>query len=59
MANVGDRCKVGTPAPDTGQYRHSACTNTEIFNKYNVLAPCANRTCPNRGADWILNRKLT
>jgi hypothetical protein len=59
MANVGERFKVGTRAPETGQYRHSACPNTEIFNKHNVLAPCANHSCPNKGADWILNQKLT
>lgn len=59
MANVGDRCRVGTPAPDTGQYKHSACANTEIFNKGNTLAPCANHACPQKGADWILNKKLT
>jgi hypothetical protein len=59
MANLGDRFSVGTPAPDTGQYRHSVCTNTEIFNKGNILAPCANRQCPQEGANWILNQKLT
>lgn len=59
MANVGDRCKVGTPAPDTGRYKHSACSNTEIFNRPNILAPCANNQCPQKGADWILQEKLT
>jgi hypothetical protein len=59
MANVGDRCKVNSNAPDTGRYKHSACTNTEIFNKGNNLAPCANFTCPNKSADWILQQKLT
>jgi hypothetical protein len=59
MANVGDRCAVGTHAPETGRYKHSACTNTEIFNKHNVLAPCANKQCPDKGADWILQEKLT
>jgi len=59
MANVGSTHKVGTPAPDTGRYRHSACSNTEIFNKGNTLAPCANHSCPRKGADWILQDKLT
>ena len=59
MANVGDRFSVGTKAPDTGRYKHSACSNTEIFNKDNVLAPCANTACPKKGADWILQQKLT
>lgn len=59
MANVGDRCKVGSDAPDTGRYKHSACTNTAIFNKGNNLTPCQNRQCPNIGADWILIQKLT
>jgi hypothetical protein len=59
MANVGDRCPVGTRASDTGRYKHSVCPNTEIFNKGNVLAPCADRACPKKGADWILQQKLT
>ena len=59
MANVGDKVSVGKPAPDTGRYKHSACQNTEIFNKGNTLAPCANKQCPNKGADWILQEKLT
>lgn len=59
MANTGDRCSVGTRAPETGRYKHSACQNTEIFNKGNILAPCANKQCPNKGADWILQQKLT
>lgn len=59
MADPGTRCSVGSRAPETGQYRHSACSNTEIFNKGNVLAPCANHACGQKGADWILNRKLT
>jgi hypothetical protein len=59
MATEGSRHSVGTAAPDTGQYRHSNCTNTEIFNKGNILAPCANRACSHRGADWVLVKKLT
>lgn len=59
MANVGDRCPVGTNAPETGRYKHSACGDTAIFNKGNNLAPCSNRQCPDRGADWILIQKLT
>jgi hypothetical protein len=35
------------------------CGNTEIFNKGNVLAPCANYACPHKGADWVLQAKLT
>lgn len=59
MANIGDRFKVGTISPQTGQYKHSVCTNTEIFNKGDKFAPCANHSCPTKGADWILNQKLT
>ncbi len=58
MANVGDRCRVNTPAPDTGLYRHSACGKVETFNKHNNLAPCANHQCLNRSADWVLIQKL-
>jgi hypothetical protein len=56
---VGDRYKVGSDAPETGRYKHSACDNTAIFNKGNNLTPCQNWQCPNRGADWILIQKLT
>lgn len=59
MANVGDRCRVNTDAPDTGRYKHSMCANTAIFNRGNNLAPCQNPACPNKGADWILQAKLT
>ena len=60
MANVGDRFKVNTDAPTTGQYKHSACGVTAIYNKGNNLAPCQQRaTCPNISADWILVQKLT
>ena len=50
---------VGSPAPDTGQYQHSACTNTETFNKGDILPLCANHSCPNKGANWALQEKLT
>jgi hypothetical protein len=44
---------VGSPALDTGQYQHSACTKTEIFNKGEILKVCANPSCPNKGANWV------
>jgi len=59
MANVGDRVKVGSNAPETGRYQHTACSNTAIFNKRNNITPCQNHACPNKGADWILQEKLT
>jgi hypothetical protein len=49
---------VGSPALDTGRYQHSACTKTEIFDKGDILKLCANRSCPNKGANWAL-KKLT
>jgi len=57
MASVGDHRAVGSPAPDTGRYRHSACTNTEIFNKGGILPLCASSPCPNKGANWVLEEK--
>jgi len=45
---------VGSPALDSGQYQHSACGKTEIFNKGDILKVCANRSCPNKGANWAL-----
>ena len=59
MANVGDSRAVGSPAPDTGRYLHAACTNTETFNKGDILKVCANPSCPNKGANWTLQEKLT
>jgi hypothetical protein len=50
---------VGSPAPDTGRYQHSASTQTEMFDKGNILRLCANRRCPNKGANWALQKKLT
>jgi len=50
---------VGSLALDTGQYQHSACGKTEIFDKGNVIKVCANRSCPNKGANWALQEKLT
>lgn len=59
MANLGDRCAVGSIAPDTGRYKHSVCENTIIVNKGEKLPPCQMGHCPNKGADWILKNKLT
>jgi hypothetical protein len=54
MASIGFYRAVGSPAPDTGRYQHSACTYTEIFEKGIILAMCGNRSCPNKGANWFL-----
>jgi hypothetical protein len=54
MANIGVYRSVGSPAPDTGRYQHSACQNIEIVVKGNILALCGSRNCPNKGADWVL-----
>lgn len=59
MANVGERVSVGSSAPDTGQYKHSVCTNTIVINKNEKVPPCGMSACPRQGADWILNKKLT
>jgi lipoate synthase len=54
MANIGVYRAVGSPAPDTGRYQHSACQSTEIVDKGNIMALCDNRSCPNKGANWVL-----
>jgi hypothetical protein len=54
MADIGVYRAVGSPAPDTGRYQHSACAYTEIFTKGNILALCSNPSCPNKGANWVL-----
>jgi hypothetical protein len=59
MAKAGEKFPVGTISSETGRYKHSACTNTEIFNKGDKFAPCAKKDCPNKGADWIFQDKLT
>jgi hypothetical protein len=49
MAEIGDRCRVGSPAPKAGQYRHSLCWTTETFNEGEILARCptnrSSRSC--------------
>jgi len=59
MAKPGDRLSVGSPAPVTGQYKHSVCPNTIILNKTNIAPPCSMGSCPNKGADWIFVKELT
>jgi hypothetical protein len=54
MANIGVYRAVGSSAPDTGRYQHSACQSTEIVDKGNILALCDKRGCPNKGANWLL-----
>jgi hypothetical protein len=54
MPNIEFHRAVGSPALDTGRYRHSACHSTEIVAKGNILALCGNRSCPNKGANWVL-----
>jgi hypothetical protein len=50
---------VGSSAPDTGRYQHSACTTPEVFSKGDILLLCTNPSCPNKGANWALQEKLT
>ena len=59
MAQVGQSVSVGTVAPETGRYKHSACTNTIILNRGNVVPPCGMANCPNKGANWQLVAILT
>ncbi len=50
---------VGSSAPDIGRYQHSACASIEIFGKGHILVLCTNPKCPNKGANWALQEKLT
>lgn len=61
MATVGTRVSVGTNAPETGKYKHTAigCQNTIILNKNNNVPPCQLPRCPTKGADWQLIEILT
>lgn len=59
MAKVGDIVVVGSLAPVTGRYKHSACANTIIINKGEKVPPCSMPACPNKGAHWILQAVLT
>jgi hypothetical protein len=54
MEYIGVYRAVGSSAPDTGRYQHSACLHSEILAKGNILALCSYRSCPNKGANWIL-----
>ncbi len=59
MSSTGQVAPVGTKAPETGQYKHSACSNTIIVNKGETMPPCQNAKCERKGADWVLQSKLT
>ena len=59
MTPTGTTVHVGSPAPATGRYRHSACDNTIILNKGNIAPPCSKPFCPNKGAYWTLTQNLT
>ena len=59
MANVGDHVSVGQEAPETGRYKHSACSNTIILNKGDIVPFCEITACRHKGEDWILQEKLT
>ena len=54
MTNIGVYRAVGSPAPDTGRYQHSACDSSEIVEKGTILGLCGNRNCPDKGANWVL-----
>jgi hypothetical protein len=45
---------VGSLAPETGRYQHSACTTSEILGKGDIFVLCTNPNCPNKGANWAL-----
>jgi hypothetical protein len=48
---------VGSAALHTGRYQHAACGKTKIFNMGSILKVCTNRSCPNKGANWKLQKK--
>jgi hypothetical protein len=57
MAHLGILCVVGTKAPDTGRYQHSACADTKVLYKGKTVVPCANPDCRDKGANWVLQEK--
>ncbi len=59
MSKIGDNRAVGSAVSEAGRYGHSACTKTQTFDRGNILPLCANRSCPNRGANWALKEKIT
>ena len=54
MAHLGILCRVGTPAPETGRYQHSACGETKTINEKEIIQPCGNVDCPHKGAQYVL-----
>jgi hypothetical protein len=56
---VGTNVGVSHLASETGQYKHTVCTNTIVVNKGEKMPPCQIPNCPNKGADWVLNKILT
>ena len=49
---------VGSTALNSGLYQHAACGKTEIFKIGSILKVCTNRSCPNKGANWTLQKKI-
>jgi hypothetical protein len=45
---------VGSTTSIAGRYQHSACNYTEMVDKGEIFGLCENQSCPNKGANWIL-----
>jgi hypothetical protein len=62
LESLDENCRtsraVGSAALNTGRYQHAACSKTEIFNMGSILKVCTNRSCPNKGANWTLQKKI-
>jgi len=52
MAHLGILCRVGTPAPETGRYQHSACGETRPIKEKEIIQLCGNVDCPHKGAQY-------
>jgi hypothetical protein len=56
--SAGKRYRVGSLAPETGQYRHSGCVSAKTFKKGDKLPRCVFILCLKKRSGWILKEKL-
>lgn len=54
MAKIDVIVQVGEFAPETGEYRHSACDVVINLNKNNRIPPCYSKACPNKKQSWTI-----
>jgi hypothetical protein len=54
MAEVGVAVQKEDFAPETGEYRHTACGALISLCRNNRIPPCYSKECPDKDQGWIL-----